>query len=356
MAEEKNAAVALDEGTDLADKKAAPAITCPHCGAPVKYSADDGGGGAGDADGDAGGDAMDEGGGDADALEELDDAPATELDEELAEASTDADTDGDAGIERTQKKAMPVAADDEAALDDTDLDEAALDDDGGSDLDEYGGPSEHGKTADTSGGADNPSFGKQGAAMKRGKMPQPGSVSAAGVKVPPKSPAKGAAPPPVPMRERRLLAAAARLEKRLALRERRDRIRAVRAMLQRGLREGKLTPRMIGTPQKPTMTRRFAFRDPKGFKAWLDKEAPIVVEFKERGTAHEVKDSNAMQLSENIDRMAKDKMKADSALDYKTATMRVLSENARLREDYEREMSRNDARQVTVVSTASAIR
>jgi hypothetical protein len=193
--------------------------------------------------------------------------------------------------------------------------------------------------------------------------PAPKAKAMAGVKLPPKPPAAkppaaaGAAPPAVMRELRRLREATARLEKDNALSERREQIRKGRALLQRGLREGKLTPRMIGSPQKPTHTRSFAMRDPKGFAQWLAKEAPVVVEFRERGTTQAEDANSAPAQAMSIDKLARALMEKDANLDYSTATRQVLESNRSLSERYDRAVSGNAGpREIRVVSNRSGVR
>lgn len=340
----KVAAVAMDD-------KSAAAITCPHCGAPVKYAAAD----MDDADA-----SMDDAGGDADALEELDDAAGgeglEEMDDaggELAEPSTDADDDGDASTDATADSTGLDA--DEAALDDVAADDVAADD---------------GDAALDDDVAADDGVAAAGVAKPNQVAPKPGAVVAkkmAGVKVPkpaPKiGPGQGAAPPPAaPQMDEASLAEMRRLSERLAKYERQQevdarkmQVRQGRALLSRGLREGKLTPRMIGTPQKPTETRRFAMRDPKGFSRWLAKEAPIVVEFRERGTTQAEAPDSAASTAAIVDTQAKALQAKDSSLDYKTATLKVLESNRSLSERYDREMSGAGPREVSAISRDSAV-
>jgi hypothetical protein len=309
-------------------QQAGPAITCPHCGAPVKYAAVDVIPPHNDTDATLNKPPMpdpnlDEGGA-PDAVEacgdKMNEEAALDDDASLFEKSTG---ESDPSIEHVIDKTQGVEASDDAALEDSvEADEAAL------------------------GDAPTVDMAPQGKAKSLSATPRAGS-----------SPTSAQKMSDATMKElRELREATARLEKRNALNERNEQIRKGRALLQRGLHEGKLTPKMLGTPQKPTHTRRFAMRDPAGFASWLAKEAPIVVEFRERGTAKEVENAGAFQLSENIDKLAREKMKADDSLDYKSATMRVLSENPRLQNDYDHEMSQNGPREIKATSLRTGVR
>lgn len=378
-----DAIAAKEVAMDDSDKKAAPAITCPHCGAPVKYLADDGGGADMedvpsedmeelDDQADAPADAMDEGGGDADALEELDDDVAAEEMEELAETSTDADTDGDPSIKRTNKKAQGVDAEelDDVAADDVAADEVAADDDAAQELDD---------DVAAAASAGQPVGNAQGKAKKfAGIKPPVATAPKPGAKVQqvrkptvapnPKSVVapggKTAMDDDTALREqkrdrqvRRLMEATAKMEKRLAEQAARQRRIAGLRLLAKGLREGKLTPRMIGNKDRMTHTRRFALSDPRGFAAWLDKEAPITVEFRERGSAATTEEAPvAATAAAQIDALVRRKMQSDSQLSYGQATNLVVAENRQLAERYDQAMGVTVSREVQAESSKTNIR
>lgn len=356
------------------DDSQAGTISCPHCGAPVKYATPDPP--APPADGDDG-DAMDGGAG---AMDELDDAAAglEEMDDaggELMEPSTDADDDGDPSVSNLVKKTESVDADDVpdsadgAAMDDVAADDVAADEVSADDV------AADDVAADDVAADD----AVAAAAMVKPQVPAPksGAVVAkkmAGVKVPkpaPKvGPGQGAAPPPAApapkmngpaapapsaaMREmRRMSERLATLEQREEVAAKQRRARVALSLLRRGLKEGKLTPKMI---QPGKETRKFAFRDPKGFARWLAEEAKVVVDYRERGTVKGETQDSAASTAASIDQRARAMMERDKSLDYKTATVNVLSENRQLAERYDREMSGTGPREIKAISSRTSVK
>lgn len=331
MAKENVAALALDD-------TGGAAITCPHCGAPVKYSApvseqSDPQSAVMDMD-------SEEGAGEGDTL--IPDAPlGDQLDagnsgeEELMEKSTG--STGSAGTKEVIEKTSSMEASEDVAADDT----VATDEDAA--LDEEAALDE---------GASQP------------QVPSPDGAKPKQSSAAPARPAPAANMNVATLHEqnaqlaaelRQLREEASRLERENAVHEQRERVRQARSLLQRGLKEGKLTPKQIGTPQEPTITRQFALRDPAGFAQWLEKEAPVVVDYAERGTSVVVENAGAYGLAEQVDKMARERMTANPSLDYKNATLRVLSENPRLQQQYDQEMSAAGPREITATSNNSNV-
>lgn len=134
----------------------------------------------------------------------------------------------------------------------------------------------------------------------------------------------------------------AKLEKELALRETQDRTRDGLSQLDRGLRAGKITRKQIGTDEVPTFTRKFALSDPKGFAEWLDKEAATVVDYVERGAAEEPQ-TTTVALAEKIHASATTKLdemkKSNPNATYGDAVRAVNTEQRSLAESYDKAMS-----------------
>lgn len=281
-------------------------ITCPHCGAPVRYAQTDPvappaegmpvDGAAVPPDASAAPpeaappaaapqDGMEEGGGDADGLENLDDK-----EHEMSETNSDASTEG--VLEVT---AMSDAASETAA------------------------------------------------AVEAAEQPQDPSVAAKEVDR-------------LQAEIRRLSAANASLEQQVAMKESAAKADKVEALFARGLKEGKLTPKMIGSDDSPTETRRFAFRDPDAFDKWLSNEAQPIVEFGERGSADASERDSSAGLAMTVHERAVAMREQDKTLDYATATRRVLATDRALSERYDAAMSGAGPQQVSVVSRESGVR
>lgn len=125
----------------------------------------------------------------------------------------------------------------------------------------------------------------------------------------------------------------------------------------RGLREGKLTPKLIGTWQKPGWALAEAYNRPKSFDSWLRNTAPIVVDLSERGTGKDaLAEAASHALADRIDRLAKEKVAANPKLSYADAVRSVNVEHRALADEYDREMSVGSERTTSVSSSASAIR
>lgn len=303
-------AVAGEEMEELAgakgDASAAPAagsISCPHCGAPVKYQAaplpDGGDDASGDDTDDAGAEGLDDSddgaipdatGHGAEALEDLDDASAGEgMDDAGAEGLDEAGGDADALDELDDQPAPPAPA--AAAM-------AGL------------------------------------KPVKPAVPPPPGAKPAA--PMPPKPPVNPAA-----LREqvRQLSEKNSITEKALRRIQIRERRRFAEQLLSRAVRAGKVTPKLVGSVDRPGWARSFAWRDPKGFQLWL-RGAPQLVDFSERTTTKaEQPQGNAVALSERVSTLATQKMKADAKLTFSEATKQVFAENRALADQYDRQQS-----------------
>lgn len=279
-------------------------ITCPHCGAPVKYATAPAPEAPVDeppADGPA---PLEEGGGDADAVEEM---AAPSVDQPIPPPAPEMDD-------------APAAEMIEPAS----------------------GP----KTDSTSATADQAE--SMEAAEGQPKEPKPAvSTSMSEVKQ---------------LREqvRQLNEKNTITEKALKDVQRRQRRQVAHQLTQRGLREGKLTPKLIGSWEKPGWALAEAYNRPKGFDHWLRETAPILVDMSERGTG---KDPDAVStetvgLADQLDRLATDMVKANPGMVYADAMRRVNAspDGRRLAERYDRAMSLGHDRVEQVTSAKSAAR
>lgn len=325
-----------ERGIAWADDNGTPgSITCPHCGAPVKYieasaappmAAAPGGAAAPPAAPGAKAPApafdpsqapaagMDEAGGDADALDELDE------DGELMEKTTD--TDGDPSMQRVISKTQEVSAADD------DVDPTI----------DSGDPNVE------SSDAGQPQRPSPAAASMADRKPKVVSMSDRKLK-------------DLEDQVRQLSEKNSETEKALKAFQARERAQAAERALAKALRDGKINRRLIGTTETPGWARSFALRDLAGFTEWL-KNAPTIVDTTEHGTARANDESvGTMKMAEQIDKLAKDKMKVDGKLDYVSATRMALSENPSLATQYDREMSAANGPQVVqAISSHTSIK
>lgn len=119
--------------------------------------------------------------------------------------------------------------------------------------------------------------------------------------------------------------------------QRGDRRRMSEEMIEKGLRSGQLTKKMVGTAEKPGWAMTESFNHPKRFRDWL-RTAPRVVEFGERGTASETAADSAATTATKIEQLAGIAMSENKSLRYGDAVKKVLSENKPLADAYDREM------------------
>lgn len=149
-------------------------------------------------------------------------------------------------------------------------------------------------------------------------------------------------------------------EKALKEVQQKERRRNAYALVKVGLSEGKLTPVLIGTWQKPGWALSYALKDAPGFERWLKETAPIVVDLKERGTGHESGVSvGSVAAAEQINALALQEITANPKLTYGDATRKVIANpaNRALAERYDRDTNgAPEARPTEVVSNVAADR
>lgn len=313
---------------ELADK--AGAITCPHCGAPVKHVPPAAAPPAAP-DGDelsaapphppaappppkhvpppphAAAPPVPEGSGDADALDDMPLPPAAP---EMTEDPTGPSTPG-------AKDTLESAEEMTTAFDDT-----------------------------------MPELADPAALAEQPEEPAPAvATSMSGVKVPARppedEPTMHPTTEPTKMRElqeqvRQLSEKNALTEKALKDSQRKERRRTAYAFMQLGLKEGKLTPVLIGSWAKPGWALAYALKDAVGFERWLKDTAPILVDLRERGTGHEPGVSaGSVAAAEQIHQLALKEQVTNPKLTYGDATRSVIANptHRALAEKYDRETS-----------------
>lgn len=284
---------------ELAEQPAPPALTCPHCGAPVKHHVAESAPPAAPAEGD----------------------DKVSLEQEMTEPIDNAD------------------ADDEEALDDDAAE--GLDGEGSTELDEANGDADSLDLGDMLPVKDDESEVMPPATAMREKPAQSRSLRETRLEE----------------QVRQLSERAAAAERKLKVAQQQERRGLAEQLVRDGLRQGKLTPKLIGTWQKPGWALSEAYSRPKAFKEWLRTTAPVLVDLEERGTGKEPENVTVANTAARINELAMSEITKHPGLSYADAVRRVQTEHRSLAEAYDREMSR-PAGEVTVraLSDRTAIR